>query len=423
MREPSRRRLLASIASAGVLSGAGCLGNQSSPEAAASTGTDEPSTEASTDDESTASEKATSQPRSDLGGWTMEGRDATRTAYAPDTTGPEEDVTRQWTAEAPEQTRAPVVADGRVFATGGGDVVAFDAVDGSALWQFTTEADRVTPATVVGDTVLTCSKSSTYALSVVDGRLRWQRDDVGMNGVGLPVADDDTFYVVGSGSPGPFYALSIADGTTRWTSTNEYGMISCRSALADGALVATPGSTVVAVDTETGEELWTWGSQQRQDVRSTPAIADGTVYFWNQGGLVFALDLETGGEVWNYNAESMNTKDLALSVVDGTLLVPGDRGLEAIDAESGEQRWRREIAGEVAPVVAGDTIYASATNREKDDGTFATPFVAGYTLEDGMKRWEHSIDDNRPVGMKPAVADGTLFVGSVNGTVYALEEP
>ena len=117
----------------------------------------------------------------------------------------------------------------------------------------------------------------------------------------------------------------------------------------------------------------------------------------------------------------MSIGHLALAVADDTLFVPADGSLVALDAASGEDRWRVEASSPVAPVVADGTVYGQAPVVDTDSG-FVTHFVAAYSAADGSKLWRHAIDDHRPVRAKPAVADGRLFVGSQDGTVYALSD-
>lgn len=73
--------------------------------------------------------------------------------------------------------------------------------------------------------------------------------------------------------------------------------------------------------------------------------------------------------------------------------------------------WKFKTGGRVisSPVVAGDAVYVGST-----DGSL-------YALNraDGTQRWK--FDTRGPVSSSPAVANGTVFVASLDGIIYAVE--
>lgn len=418
----NRRRILGSLA--GFAAGlAGCTGD-SKPESQGDTAADERDSEALPDEESATEtdDETGNQPPSDVGSWATESYDVRRSGHAPDVRGPKSDVTKQWETERDEMTTAPVVVNGRVFVTDGPNVTALSA-GGSELWSVETDGDIVSPPTVADGTVVVASNDgTTYALSAASGSERWRNDEVGIWGRAVPLVADGTVFVGGTDESPSIHALALDDGTVQWRSETEYGPIEPRTALADGTLVVTNAGGLVALDRDTGEELWRWGENNYYDIRSTPAIRDGTVYLCNQGGIVFAVDLATGEREWKRILETMNTNDLAVAVSDDTLFVPGDEYLVALDPASGEERWRLDGTGTgVAPVVADGTLYVQAAGRWTESG-YVDPFLAAYSAADGEPLWEVVVDDRRPGRMTPAVADGTVFAGSVQGTVFAFSE-
>ena len=63
----------------------------------------------------------------------------------------------------------------------------------------------------------------------------------------------------------------------------------------DGGLGA-PG--LYAISIETGEELWVFPTEN--GVQSSPALADGVVYFGSRDKNLYALDERTGEGVWRF---------------------------------------------------------------------------------------------------------------------------
>lgn len=183
-------------------------------------------------------------------------------------------------------------------------------------------------------------------------------------------------------------------------------------------------------------------------VASNPVVADGIVYVGTDAFLL-ALDAKTGAERWRAPAASAEP-----AVVDGTVYAAaGD--LLAIDAETGAERWRARIAGPFggtapavadglvyvgggpgapAPAVADGAIYASGSAFSKQ------PFVLqAFDAASGEERWRRDLDPG-VVAMDAATGDvrwrfpivdqhestaaaaeGAVFVGSESGDLYALD--
>lgn len=121
---------------------------------------------------------------------------------------------------------------------------------------------------------------------------------------------------------------------------------------------------------------------------------------------------------------------------DGVIYFGGDDGnVYAVDAASGHQIWKRSTGGPVpaSPAIAGDVLYVGSY-----DGKF-------YALDrrTGAPRWKFATEGERRFEAKglhglqpkqqtiadpfdvflssPVVADGTVYFGSGDGNLYALD--
>ncbi|WP_181449150.1 PQQ-binding-like beta-propeller repeat protein [Nonomuraea aridisoli] len=147
-------------------------------------------------------------------------------------------------------------------------------------------------------------------------------------------------------------------------------------------------------------------------------------------------------------------RDAVLARHDWAPLETAGGGLHALDAVSGEVRWRSRITGlgQSRPVVAGATVYAgdsagttyalnAATGTllwsfraEGDQPAYrwdaavadGLVYTAGadrtlYALDaaTGRTRWRLPLGGGRHTG--PVAAGGTLYVSDVGGTLYALD--
>jgi outer membrane protein assembly factor BamB len=132
--------------------------------------------------------------------------------------------------------------------------------------------------------------------------------------------------------------------------------------------------TLFRLDLATGEVRWS--TEVGHDGSSTPAVRDGIAYV----------------TVWNGGGET-------------------DRGLAAVDAESGEVRWRRLTDTEIttAPTVTDDGVFVG--------GGYETQTVAAFDY-DGAERWRNDLGE---YASAPAVADGTVVYGAGGPRVVAYD--
>ncbi|MFB6102972.1 MAG: PQQ-binding-like beta-propeller repeat protein [Haloplanus sp.] len=109
----------------------------------------------------------------------------------------------------------------------------------------------------------------------------------------------------------------------------------------------------------------------------------------------------------------------APAVVDGVVYASGTNGLAAFHASDGGKKWTFAPAatdtepsrhGRVSssPAIASDTVYVGSS-----DGNLYAVDVA-----DGEERWR--FETKGGVYSSPAVVDDRIYVGSTDGTVYAL---
>ncbi len=322
----------------------------------------------------------------------------------------------------------PVVGEGRVCVNGReGDGIerrevaaCFDAFTGERLWiqgwpvyHTTVPWNRVgwpNPAydPETGYLYVQGVGGLFFCFDSRDGTVVWSRNFIEeygfMEGYGgrtqTPVVDGDrvvvTFASSGWGSEArPLHRFRVFDKRT-----------------GELLMVATPG-----------------GSMADKNTQSTPAIARvGDRRLWihgNADGGIYAVDTETGETVWSYglSKRGINTS----VVVDGHVVYAAhseenrDEGtmgrIVAIDARgSGDvtathEIWRSPLAaGFSSPALAGGRLYLldnSANLHALDAAT-------------GRHIWE--LDVGRVGKSSPVVADGRIYVTEVNG-VFAIVEP
>lgn len=146
----------------------------------------------------------------------------------------------------------------------------------------------------------------------------------------------------------------------------------------------------------------------RFQVRSSPVLSDGVLYFGSDYGRVYAVNISTKKEVWNLTTGSEIWAS-ALVVDDKVFVGSSDNNFYAIDRHSGIPVWT---------FLTGDDIHSSAKHV---NGTIVLGSLDGnlYFLdaETGNETAPHFAANGGIYGT-PAIVDGTAVIGSNDGNVY-----
>lgn len=211
------------------------------------------------------------------------------------------------------------------------------------------------------------------------------------------------------------------------------GPVRSSPAVADGRVFfGSADGHVYAVDLK-GKSLWR--TDAGAAVNSSPAVADGRVFVQSRKGEILALSGETGAVLWRTATGpdapldwGYESGDIYLSspvVAQGKVVVgSGDGNLYALDAGNGQVRWRLRTGGRVrsSPAVADGVVFAGSL----DGSLYAADLETGRlrwrfdTLGRSLKSGDFGFD-RKSVQSSPAVADGTVYVGGRDGFLYAVE--
>lgn len=196
------------------------------------------------------------------------------------------------------------------------------------------------------------------------------------------------------------------------------------------------GSTdghLYALDAEGGSLKWAFRAGDA--VASSPAIVDDFVIFGDRTNTYWALDRETGAVRWSFATGP--DKSLAWGLegwdyhtasvtIDGqrAYFGSGDGGIYAVDWRTGEEHWRVETSRRIrsTPAVVDGVVYIGG-----GDG-----WVRAIAAEDGNELWafqtsgveldaESAGFDRTQIQASPAVVDGTVYIGSRDASLYALD--
>lgn len=216
-------------------------------------------------------------------------------------------------------------------------------------------------------------------------------------------------------------------------------------------------------DAALGDELeLRWSVPLGFSVESSPAVAGGFVYATSLPGVLVKLDLDDGGEVWRYRPGAAEAEagdfeedrfgESSPAVADGAVFVGDLMGvLHAVDAATGDVRWRFATGAEIksSPVVADDLVLVGSYDEhfyaadratgalrwklQTEGPVHATPgraaglawvtgcdaVLRGVRIADGTEMVR--FDSGAYTAASPAIADGTLYYGTFNNEVLAVD--
>lgn len=290
---------------------------------------------------------------------------------------------QRWTTEA---TRVGDVDETTLYLCSDGIVLALDAQTGDRLWRYVDAqdvSDVVTTGEVVGVrtyehstkldedhfTVLDAESGSELASTVDDCRSSFEADgelylvtydkvqrygptrglttlSSGSGNVKRVETDVSNLYLGYASVQTGTVAIDKQTGIQRFQ-TGGYTHDIC---LADTTLFTAVGTgdESAAVDVETGNELWTL--DDGEDFTVHVDTDDDTAYFetsirGESTARITAVSREWGTQQWTWETDAAD----GLTVTDGTVLVETD-GVVALDAASGDERWRSETMGRLEVV-------------------------------------------------------------------------
>ncbi|WP_328463243.1 PQQ-like beta-propeller repeat protein [Actinoplanes sp. NBC_00393] len=292
---------------------------------------------------------------------------------------------------------APILSDGRIFATDQLGISAYAADAGGLAWRFDWDypGDNDIPAMAVADGLLIaanggCNSQSDpdgklTALDVANGKPRWT---LPMDMPIRTVVVDKGIVAISGSSPSDedaVVAYRVRDGKQLWRKPN----FGAGSVSADGVLLIykTDGfgvhaGEIAAVDIVTGTVRWSRAGDEKAQAASATHF-----YATEADRDLVALDIATGAVKWSAGGQASE-----LIATDGRRVYRADgREVEALDADTGRRQWVTRLPGEaLQPVRAGGLLYAGSTVLKAADGSRAGAAYPGSVIVGGGRVYQVS---------------------------------
>jgi len=253
-----------------------------------------------------------------------------------------------------------------------------NAETGSAEWTFSdAKGFYMGQAAVEEGIVYAPSNDGNLYVLNSEGSLMWTFQ-TGHYLWAQPQITDDTVFV---GSMDHFVYALTKDGQERWSFEMNGAVVGSPQLNQDGSrlFVGSIGGEMVALDTNTGREIWTFdGDGTLESVWGRPLVLDGRVYLADSSGQLFALDADSGTADWQTEFGGAVVGGIT-AISDGLALATSDGLVKAFNLD-GSPTWEATLEGESfqEPAANAEMLVAGTINGEN--------LLYGFNLS-GVQLW------------------------------------
>jgi outer membrane protein assembly factor BamB len=353
-----------------------------------------------------------------------------------------------WSFDARAPIWGDIAADRTTVFIGddAGSLHALDADTGAERWTFHAGgAIRAKPTCEGGALLVQADDGFLYKVDAANGQMIW-KTQVNKNPIRRLALDDphsrydwraSAAAVAGRNAylgtdDGHVVALDVATGQVKWSFAAADSVVGSPAVLENRVYGGSFDGRVYALEAATGAPVWSRDTHGA--VTSTPEVHSGMVIVGNRSYDIVALRASDGGVVW--------TRYVWFSWVEspgklfGDVLYIGSSDaakLFALDPKTGSRRWEARLAGSAwgEPAVTATRVYEGTTGVLN----YLVPHRAEMIALDrrtGRPVWRFESPPPAATGRKdvvpfgfsgsPTLANGRVYIGSIEGRVYAFAE-
>jgi outer membrane protein assembly factor BamB len=296
------------------------------------------------------------------------------------------------------------------------------------LWSFETGSAIESSPAVHGDRIFFGAEDGrVYCLDRTSGAELWSFA-TGNEVDSTPAIIDGVVYVGSADSR--FYALDSTTGEELWNYTfpSPASQIVSSPAVAGGlAFIGAKDRNLYAVNLTSHDLEWQFSTDD--EIWSSPSIDWPFVYIGSLDGKLYSIWGTNGTEHWNFSADIMAFPIgfyASPMISNGSVYIGSeDNNLYRLNAETGEEIWRFTASSYIyaSAAVANQKVFIH-TQTSQNGFVYALPEEdpnSDGIINDTEVIWSFGTQDFEG-GSSPAVADGTVLVGSTTGIIFCLDE-
>jgi len=332
----------------------------------------------------------------------------------------------------------PVIVDGIVYYASDDEekLYALRAESGDIVWEYDlgdpASIDAVDDAVTVKDGRVYVPADSAWCLDADTGDRIWAYKWPDYNWVmnGTPAVTEGTAYFTAAPRSGTdscrVLALDVDTGDLDWSRKFPYYTTGCLT-YADGLiLLPTAYGPLYALNSETGETVWSNTDAENGYWDSSPVIKDEVIYIGGRdeiggedAGCIHAFDMSTGSLIWESKvSDYWKGVEATPALYRGKIIAGFSRDWHekgfvcALDQETGLILWKVKSSLHGSVGVAGGVAYwAEHYGRN----------IYAVSAGTGKIIWKRELPGASSKGMQssPAITDGIMYVAATDGNLYA----
>lgn len=236
-------------------------------------------------------------------------------------------------------------------------------LQGKLKWKFVAEAEISSSANFFKDNVLFGSQDATlYCLNRKTGKAVWSyqiEDQIRCS----PTIVENRCFVAGCDAR--LHIVDLDNGKGLTSVDIDGPTMVTPAVVGDSTYFGTEQGTAFSINWKKSKKNWSVRVDERGDsIRSSPAIAEvqdkKVMIFGTRSKWVYAIDLEKGHKIWEYKTKSM--VDSSPAVADGRVFFGTDRGkLIGLNIKDGTLAWETDLGGTItaSPAIAKGCLIIS----------------------------------------------------------------
>ncbi len=203
------------------------------------------------------------------------------------------------------------------------------------------------------------------------------------------------------------YAVNATEGKLLWKYATDGGLPGSPAIYQDLLLIGSEDKRLHAISAKSGKIQWTYYTEG--PVRSSPRVAEGHIFIGSDDAHLHAVNLSTGRRAWRIQATDAIRCRPAVST---DRVYFGCESGEFYCADfGGETKWRQKAKRALtsSPLLHQGVLYVGSMDGQ----------VYAFNAQDGWPVWRFRA--NKPVISSAAVDGNLLFIGSVDNSLYAVD--
>ena len=300
-------------------------------------------------------------------------------------------------------------------------------------WVFRTQGRIYADVAIAqsGETIYAASHDHHLYAVDLNGRQKWSFDTGGKSWTSPAISTEGQIYV---GSDDDTLFALTPEGKVRWKfitteqqkrgepkpEAGRFDVDTSPLLLDDGTVVFGCHLKLIALRPASGDLRWAFkaGTGRAKIFSSAAQSLDGTIFFGTQGDYFFALN-QTSEVLWNIKTGGDNDSTPVVDL-DGNVYFASDDGVIRAVAPGNKVLWTVDVEAAIrAPLglSTDQTLYAATYGR--------APFVVALEKASGKEKWRFQVSPGIGdfYGIQSGVTtdrDGYVYFGSRDGYVYCL---